>query len=65
MSEWISVEDRLPTVTGMYIAHIPILGPQSVACCEYLHNWRCFVDDEGEDINHMVTHWMELPPPPL
>lgn len=72
--QWISVEDRLPDVAGMYIVTAcdewcshgeGIWYDTVVVVAEYsggCWNWN----DNGTDydIDDLVTHWMPLPEPP-
>jgi len=69
MSEWISAEDRLPDIKpGMsqcyeklvYCPHIEMIF---LARCNALGNWKHFNSDKP--VAYKVSHWMELPPPPL
>lgn len=57
-NEWISVEDRLPEVGGVYFAR---LGYGIYKILAYEDNgW--FTDDYNGPLN--VTHWMYLPEQP-
>lgn len=57
MTDWISVEDRLPP-PGMYL----ISDSNSVYVAEFDRNWG-FCPDVGPWFKS-VTHWMPLPEPP-
>lgn len=67
MSEWISVEDRLPKyacdvicyhkITGRFIGWLELLDP-NIKDCHQWNNW------EGERGIVPPTHWMPLPEPP-
>ena len=61
-SDWISVEDRLPTKTGRYWA----VDEQSKEGREFLFFTKH--PETGEENiwgwNHPVTHWRSLPQPP-
>ncbi len=61
MSEWISVEDRLPEQVGDYLIHIA----SEDWCDSYMMNSIFF---EGRFVDAIgcapVTHWMPLPSPP-
>jgi len=58
MTEWISVEDRLPDDS------IYLLGCDANLCmwvvCFYEGHWEDMLDRQIQDI----THWMPLPKPP-
>lgn len=56
MSEWISVNDKLPERQGRYLTHSVIAGQSLVAILWY-EKYRSGFDKE-------VTHWMCLPKPP-
>lgn len=63
MSEWISVEDRLPddvSVQGMVVC---IIDNKHIAFGEYADNYGKFAC-YGYGITDDVTHWMPLPEPP-
>jgi len=62
MSDWISVEDRLPDKTGWYLAHTK-------------RTWKPFVPwfateetklmDLGWNTRRVVAYWMPLPKHPV
>jgi hypothetical protein len=52
MTDWISVEDRLPDEPGIYI--VAWLNGEVSA----------FELDELDDVDQSVTHWMPLPEKP-
>lgn len=55
MSEWISVDDRLPEFTGTYLVVGEVVEMEfSVFCIDY--GWQY---DE-----YLITHWMPLPEQP-
>lgn len=70
MSEWISVNDRLPIekddLTGYWnTVDVIACKGQHVFCCRFDAGntcgfWHKFNDDGAEHI----THWMPLPSPP-
>lgn len=72
MSEWISVNDRLPmepdpTVTFESRAFIVTDGEQ-VGVCDFgrgtcIKPWACW-GDYGDIKPALITHWMPLPAPP-
>lgn len=59
MSDWISVEDRLPETYGKYLVYFNAqLGYKGVSAIDYCLHWIC----NNEFVE--VTHWMYLPEPP-
>ena len=67
MSEWISVEDRLPDETSQVLVVANDIVNEFVdvvtayICPEYENlMW----EKDGEDYPPIVTHWMPLPKPP-
>lgn len=72
MSEWISVDERLPSKSGLYPACSATDGRK------YVEDWcdaLCYFNSEakyGESkwqhssgfYDNGITHWMPLPPPP-
>lgn len=57
MSEWISVEDKLPEKTlSLLIFNGSFIDIGCFFCDEY------FITDKGSVLD--VTHWMPLPEPP-
>ena len=76
VQEWISVDDRLPEETGLYLAVKKRIAPDELGGNRTdIVILRFFIDDgfrmpthipdwiNGE-INEEVTHWMPLPPDP-
>lgn len=65
MSEWISVEERLPSVS-----HDTLLVAVVNEAGEYIVDTDAFYTDEqcfrfwGQLEKSSVTHWMPLPEPP-
>ena len=63
MSEWISVEDRLPDIDDCVLAYfcggdgIVIVGVSS-------HVRACMACDEYSPYLSGISHWMPLPTPP-
>lgn len=57
MSEWISVEDRLPDHPNKVLIYNKS-GKYGVG--KYIERMDCFITT-GQTV---VTHWMELPDPP-
>ena len=63
-NEWISVEDRLPGVTGKYIACVKDnMGARWTICADWSVEMKSWFGEFGE-IKNKVTHWMPLPKPP-
>ena len=58
MSEWISVEDKLPE-NGLYLIYFVDGDYSGWAVCDYLFMW---ITDDDSDI--LVTHWQPLPASP-
>ena len=61
MSEWISVEDRLPDVIGCYLVcsyelHARVVG------WTFFNSQKRWTSNKGDYKD--VTHWMPLPKPP-
>lgn len=76
MSEWISVEERLPTVYDDYLVAIKQKYPEEK---DYEYNtdmalfvgWGGYIDDKWDTVHDWIegqethiTHWMPLPEPP-
>jgi hypothetical protein len=64
MSEWISVEERLPE-WGLVIAHgIRANGESTIqiVCTPWRGEWD--MEDQGFMEKPRVTHWMPIPEPP-
>ena len=59
MTEWISVEDRLPEKDGKYIV---CTARGSVYCTRFKAYGKS--GNFQTDINTHITHWMPLPEPP-
>lgn len=67
MSEWISVNDRIPTVAGEYL--VRLCNPDGVCICicnayysTARHEWFSVGAARLKDVD--VTHWMPLPEEP-
>jgi len=59
MSEWISVEDRLPEKPRLVL-----VWEGEVEFGNYQHNrWNVWTRDDFS-VSNLVTHWMPLPEPP-
>jgi hypothetical protein len=67
MSEWISVEDRLPLINGPDHGYVEVLV--AVKLSEAYHEIKVvayFFDEDGFNVLPVndVTHWMPLPKQP-
>ena len=62
MSEWISVEDRLPNREPLRFEHVLVTNGDKVWSCWYNTRVEEFVVDF--QIITGVTYWMPLPEPP-
>jgi len=63
MSEWISVEDRLPEKSGMFKGNVLVFDAQYGSIeIGWLFDDRSGFDSQCDLYN--VTHWMPLPEPP-
>jgi len=66
MSEWISIEDRLPDDDKNYYETV-LVYCQYAACKEcdvaYFNDYGDFIDEKHGQIVP-VTHWQPLPQPP-
>ena len=63
-SEWISVEERLPQVTGKYICGVKDKdGNTWTVPADWSLEMKRWFGEFGE-IKNTVTHWMPLPEPP-
>lgn len=62
MSEWISVDDSLPSETDDYLTYCEVDGNPM----RFVHTWfqtRGHFSCETRS-DRFVTHWMRLPEPP-
>ena len=63
-NEWISVEERLPGVSGNYICAVKDKnGSVWTIPAEWSLEMKMWIGAFGE-IKNIVTHWMPLPAPP-
>lgn len=69
MSEWISVEDRLPNKWDEFLVW-PIPNHDMNIITAIFHPWDkkwnqdCYNGHSYDDFEPHVTHWMPLPEPP-
>lgn len=62
--EWISAEERLPQVCGVYICCVKTKGGTTFTkTAEFVPEMKMWFGKFGE-IKNIVTHWMPLPEPP-
>ena len=63
-NEWVSVEERLPRVSGNYICAVKDKnGSVWTIPAEWSLEMKMWIGAFGE-IKNIVTHWMPLPAPP-
>ena len=63
-NEWVSVEERLPGVSGNYICAVKDKnGSVWTIPAEWSLEMKMWIGAFGE-IKNIVTHWMPLPAPP-
>lgn len=62
MSEWISVEERMPEEWVEVLVFVPGIGREIAWLCKPKGFWRWVYS--GDIIELDVTHWMPLPSPP-
>ena len=63
-NEWVSVEERLPGVSGNYICAVKDKnGSVWTIPAEWSLEMKMWIGAFGE-IKNIVTHWMPLPEPP-
>ena len=61
---WISVNERLPQVCGVYICCVKTKGGTTFTkTAEFVPEMKMWFGKFGE-IKNIVTHWMPLPEPP-
>ena len=69
MSEWISVNDRLPEIGQKVLAYRPtayLHGDDPITNCIYTGETNCSWEQVKHGFNRInhPTHWMSLPEPP-
>jgi hypothetical protein len=67
MSEWISVEERLPLKQRggcSEVVDVWIENERWPNCYYYFEEEEWYDVDTGDAISHKVTHWMKIPSPP-
>ena len=63
MSDWISVEDRLPDSEGYYLVYSPAYyGVRGMDYIREAHGFVWYTDENSPTSGN--THWMPLPEPP-
>lgn len=63
-NEWVSVEERLPGVTGKYLCAVKDTnGNRWSIAGDWSLEMKSWFSEFGE-IKNIVTHWMPLPAPP-
>ena len=63
MSEWISVDDRLPSLTSRFLC-IGDAGSSEIIVFLAFNGGGGKFKIKGRDCSELVTHWMPLPAPP-
>ena len=58
MSEWISVDDKMPEIAN----HVIVFSPLHGVCTGYFYDGKWTID--YAHIATTVTHWQPLPDPP-
>jgi hypothetical protein len=63
MTEWISVDDGLPKLSGIYLT---ATGAKTILLHMFSDDkgWRSLSGKDPEYWNRVTTHWMPLPEPP-
>ncbi len=65
MSEWVSVEDRLPTIREHVLTISKDLLYDYIVCHWDGSSWVCNCNCREGSYHENVTHWMPLPKPPI
>jgi len=68
MSEWISVEERLPDIGHKCLIRIPVCSSSNIESGTYKGDgvWiGAWCDSRGKGNFYAVTHWMDRPEEPL
>jgi hypothetical protein len=68
MSNWISVDDRLPDVETEVLIAIPACGHLNIEGGKYKGDGQFFgawCSTHGKGRSYRVSHWQPLPEPPL
>ena len=67
MSDWISIDDRLPKRGDKVLISISVCGNFNIENAEYMSDGQflgCWCDRRGVGCTYKVRHWMPLPAPP-
>lgn len=70
MSEWVSVEDRLPYRDGESSIYCLVMAKgYDIIVRPYNEYHKCWDEEDGDDhftkdVGGLITHWQPLPPPP-
>lgn len=64
VSEWISVEDRLPEKCGHYLVYIQGGDVYNIRLARYSPEKNKWRTAEAYSYFEGITHWMPLPEPP-
>jgi hypothetical protein len=64
--EWISVKERLPETSGMFLVYAETSCSRDFAnICAPVHIANCVGGEWWAPYSEVITHWMPLPAPPF